>query len=384
MTNRPNALVVTSLNPFSSLDYQLECFESWKRAGFDAKTCNTQSEAESLISSGLKKSDICDLEVADSGAALFGKPLPRIQPLLQNLESERENDFFLLTNADIYPATRSSTIVKFWSEHAPALALTREETHDLSAHAFDSASPYRGGLDTFFFNRSSLRKVNELLSKTIAAPRMSFGIPGWDYLLGACLLVPEVRGKIVDSQVLLHQSHRPTYGSMEEFAHYVQDLRRFGLVKAKDPAQAAEEFACVIESSCRKYQKCMRAAKLIYYKPAKRSGLASDIAVEFERSWQSLLEHAPFFEDCYRKQSLVSLFQRLKSDSSATLDTALSLLLNSESTHFQFSQVLFALVFVSYAKFDQKKIKACGTYPNGNQHAAALKNILAVTTKAIR
>ena len=369
MTDIPKELVVTSINPFSNLDYQVKCFETWKRVGFQALTCNTEDEAKLLTGSGFEKGDILPVRSEDSGQELFGKHVPRIQPLLQDLEREQGYDFFLLTNSDIYPATRSSSIVRYWSEVAPALALTRDETHDLSAHAFDSTAPYRGGLDTFFFTRSSLHKVNDLLTSTTAAPRMSFGIPGWDYLLGACLLMPNVGGKIVDSQVLLHQSHRPTYGNMEEFAHYVQDLQRIGLVKAEVPAQAAEEFAYVIESSCKKYQKTMRTAKSIYYQPPARSGLPLEISLEFDQTWQTLIAHAPFLDDCYRKRSLVSLFQRLKNDSSASLDTVLSLILNSSSTHFQFSQVLFGILFSMYAKYDQRQPNVQREYPKGNQHA---------------
>jgi hypothetical protein len=370
------ALVVTSLNPFAKLDYQMLCFERWKSTGMQVITCNTRSEANRLIKAGFLSSDIQIVRDDRSGLKLFGKPVPLIYPLLLSLSKEHEHDCFVLTNSDIYPAIRSSSIVRYWMAQAPALALTREETHDLSAHSYDRESPYRGGLDTFILRRSALEKVNYILGERKATPRMAFGVPGWDYLMGSCILSSEVGGKILDSQVLLHESHQTTYGNMSEFKNYVPDLQRMGMVKGTDPAIAADEFASLIDQGCRSERKASRMARLLYYKAPERTRSVAGNSAEFEICWQRLMTLAPIFKGRYRKRAVASLFNRMASDSSASMDTALSFLVDSKSAFFQFNQALFAIVFVLMARHSNDQPAFTRVYPKANQHAAALRNIL--------
>lgn len=339
-------------------------------------TCNTTGEADRLIKAGFSESDIRHVREVQSGLQLFDKPVPLIFPLLLALQQERQYDIFILTNADIYPAIRSSSIVHYWVAQAPALALTREETHDLSAHTFDTESPYRGGLDTFVLNRSALAKVNNLLGDTSSAMRMAFGAPGWDYLMGACISSSDVGGKILDSHVLLHESHQPTYGNMDEFCHYVTDLKRMGVVTGTEPAVAADEFASLIAQQCRSQRKTSRRARLLYYKAPRGCRSVAANSQAFERCWRRLMELAPLVEGRYRKRGVISLFDRMATDSSASMDTALSFLLNSKSAFFQFNQALFAILLVLMARQSRVEPDFRRTYPKGSQHGAALRNIL--------
>jgi hypothetical protein len=375
MQSATKTLVVTSVNPYSKLDYQQLCFQRWKSVGMTVVSCNTRKEAEILIKNGWSETDIRHVQSEHSGQALFGKPVPLIQPLLAALETEQQFDSLVLANSDIYPAIRSNAITCFWAAHAPALALTREETHDLSSHAFDSGSPYRGGLDVFFLQRSALRKINRILERTASSARMAFGIPGWDYLMACCLLSNEIGGRIFDSHVLLHQSHQPTYGNMTEFGHYVPDLQRLGVVTDSDPSVAAAEFAALIEQQCHTQRKSSRVAKLLYYRRPDRTAIPESATAEFEQRWQHLMQLAPGLESCYRKGSVASLYRRMASDSSGSLDTAMSLLCNSESALFQFNQALFAIVLTLMARAKGEQ-PVTQDYPKGNQHAAALRNIL--------
>ena len=369
-------LVVTSVNPFSKLDYQRLCFQRWRSLGMDVVTCNTRAEAEILRKNGFQENEIRYVADHDSGQNLFGKAVPLIRPLLASLEHETRFESFLITNSDIYPAVRSGTVAHFWAAQAPALALTREETPELSAHDYDSESPYRGGLDAFFLRHAALRNLNRLLANSQASPRMAFGAPGWDYLLGACILSPEIGGRLLDSHVLLHQSHQATYGNMSEFGHYVPDLQRLGAVSAGDPSAAAAEFSAMIDQQCRHEMQRSRLARLLYYKRPERMALDHTLAGQFENCWDHLVQIAPAMGHYYRKRTMASLYQRITTDSSASLDTAASLLCNSKSTLFAFNQSLFSIVFVLLARAAQSPRSFVRVYPKGNQHGPALRNIL--------
>lgn len=376
MINAESALVVTSINPFSNLEYQLKCFEKWKSVGFNAVTCNIQAEAGLLEEAGLPRSQVHEISEEESGKRLFGKPVPLVQPILNRLEKKRQSKFVLITNSDIYPAIRSSSIVRYWSTHASGLALTRDETHDLSAHDFDTTRPYQGGLDAFLMDHAALQKVNRLLSSFYSASRMAFGVPGWDYLLAACIISDGLKGKIIDSRVLLHRSHKTTYNNIDEFGYYVQDMRRLGVVNVDDPAQAAEQFAGLIKESAVKNESFSATAKLIYYRAPDRYAQQVAASDKFERAWCRLRELAPFLDGYYRTKSLVSLFDRLASDPGASLELGISFLVDSTSVLFQYSQTLLAIVFALLARYAESAPPFVREYPKGNRHVAALQHIL--------
>ena len=339
-------------------------------------SCNTKEEAEILAQRGFSKASIRQVPEEHSGKALFGKSVPLIRPLLAEIEEQHSFDYLLLTNSDIYPAIRSGTIPRYWATTAPALALTREETHELASHSFDTEAPYRGGLDTFFFTRPALAKLNRALKQIPAAAQMAFGIPGWDYLMCALVLSPSIAGAVLDSRVLLHRSHQTSYGNMNQFECYVPDLRRLETVTAADTSAAAAEFAELIANNCRKNSKRSRLAKLLFYDPRRRSSEPGNPGSEFEQCWKRLMGLAPGFGYCYRKTAIVSLFSRLRSDQTASLESGLSLLVNSNSVHFKFDQMLFAILFALVARNEPPHGGYASIYPEGNQHAAALRNIL--------
>jgi hypothetical protein len=371
-----NPIVVTSINPTGKMAHQRLCFERWRSLGMRTMTCNTQPEARVLAQSGFPEECIRLIPEEHSGQSLFGKPVPLIKPLLEALYLEQPFDCLILTNSDIYPAIRTHSIVRYWATHGPALALTRDEIHDLAAHDYDSSCPYRGGLDVFVIQRDGLTGIIELLGGLESSSRMAFGMPGWDYLMAATLLSPRVGGRIFDSHVLIHQSHKPTYGSMDEFSNYVEDLKNLGAVSDDDPAVAAAQFASLIEQECRRQHKDSSMARLLYYQRPERHSSASQLNARFERVWQQLIRMAPAMENCYRKRAISSLYQRLLNDPEVSFEAALPLICNSKSTWFQFHQALFAIVLCLKAHTETRQLKITENYPKGNQHRAALRNII--------
>ena len=68
----------------------------------------------------------------------------------------------------------------------------------------------------------------KLLEKDEIAERMAFGVPGWDYYLAATLSRREVGGAIMDGPFFWHQSHKTTYGNVDQFASYLPEAHRDG------------------------------------------------------------------------------------------------------------------------------------------------------------
>lgn len=299
-------LLVTSINPFAKLAHQLRCLEAWAALGFEVRTANVAGEAERLVAAGLAPSAILKLDDAGTGAALYGKPLPRIAPLLARLGAEDPDRAVLLVNSDIYPAMRSAEAVRFWAAQAPAMALTREECATLESHRFAVSAPYRNGLDAFLFSPWALKATNMMLAEIPVAARMAFGIPGWDFLLGAVVRSPFVGGRILDSGVLLHETHSTTYANVDAFAPYLPAMHDLKAATTYTATEAAYEFHRIIVAECAAARSLSRLAKAQFYgapKPAAPSGAARSIALR-------LCELAPFVGWNYDFAALVALADR--------------------------------------------------------------------------
>ncbi|WMS45355.1 hypothetical protein RDV64_23675 (plasmid) [Acuticoccus sp. MNP-M23] len=298
-------LLVTSLNPFARLAHQLRCLEAWAALGLEVRTANTGAEAERLVAAGVSRAAIIELDEADTGAALYGKPVPRIAPLLRRLGEDPERAV-LLVNSDIYPAMRSAEAVRFWAAQAPALALTREECATLESHRFAANTPYRNGLDAFLFSPRALKATNMMLAEMPVSAQMAFGIPGWDFLLGAVVRSPFVGGRLMDSGVLLHEIHETTYANVDAFAPYLPAMHDLDAATTYTATQAAREFHRIIVAECAAATSLSRLAKAQFYrapKPAAPSDAARSIALR-------LCELAPFVGWNYDFAALVALADR--------------------------------------------------------------------------
>lgn len=369
------SMIATSLNPYSRLQYQLQCFHEWKRLGFQVLTFNCPDEATRLREAGITREDVFVLDLQATGRELFGKPVPRIQPVLELLKSRFSDNRILLVNSDIFPALRSASIMDFWESSNGGLALTREECHAIGAHTFETRSPYRGGIDAFFMTQGALTQVLRCLSSHESAKRMAFGMPGWDYMIGAAFLSPQVGGAIMDSGVLLHLSHRESYGNMSEFAHYIGAMQSMGAVRESDASAAANEFSCRIDAECQKNTVLTAAARTIYFRPHLGQSANSRYAAGAKSALSSLVMKAPAMTSRYTKRGAAMLAERLAEDEAVTLAMALSFFVESPSRHMRFLQTLFATAFCLRCGRSARP-QVTEIYPAGNQHAAALRNIL--------
>ncbi len=267
MANTDAALtVVTSLNPFSRVPVQLRCFRAWQELGVRIRTANIDDEADRLLALGLEETDILRLTPEETGLEQHGKSMPKIAASLHRLAALSDRNPVALLNSDLYPAMRTAGGLTFWFDHAPAMALTREECGAPDTYRFPDQTPYRGGLDAFLFTADALDRMLPLVDSCASAHRMSFGILGWDYVIGALIRSPAIGGALADSGMLLHERHPTTYSNLDEFVHYVPDMQRFAGIKTTDHNESAGTFYPVIGQDCDRHSPLTWQAKAMFHK----------------------------------------------------------------------------------------------------------------------
>lgn len=374
MTDRSaKPLVITSINPNGRVAYQLKCFRQWQQAGFQVLTLNVEDEAKRLEKAGIDKSEICVINATATGQQLFGRPVPRVKAAFDVMRAHPEAGHFILANADLYPAIRSATIVNLWEGVADCVAMTREETHSLEAHAYTDKAPYRGGLDAFFMTRNGLGRVFRTIITLKASERMCFGIPGWDFLLGAITLSPDVGGSILDGDVLLHEAHKTTYEGIDEFSNYVDDMKKLKAVTSDDALQGAMEFAASIERNCEKNARFSLAARRMFYTPS--GGLVGERHAYAARSIRrNLFSLAPAIAPNYRMNSIAALLQSAERDD-FSFEAAKAAFVTSPSNHVRFLQVLLAIVFCMRCERAGRR-KIAVTSAAGRAHRLMLQHIV--------
>lgn len=302
--------VATTINPFGDVAHQARCFAAWRALGFAPLTFNTEKEASSLVATGLfAASDVLVLAEEDTGKALHGKAIPRVLPALERLVEDAPERPVILANADIYPALRDDTIMRLWLAEAPALALTREDCALIEAHSILDSQPYRNGLDVFVFRPGVLAEVVGALARYPVSQRMCFGIPGWDFLLGAIVRSPAIGGQIMDSAVLLHEIHRQTYDDVAEFAHYVPAMAALGETGAAgdSAADAAYAFHQRIVAECAAGDTRAALVRAMFYAPPRPPAVPGTAA---RRIALDLAERIAFIGWNYDFDALTALAQR--------------------------------------------------------------------------
>lgn len=244
-------VVLTTLNPFGRLDLQLRCFRRWQALGFEVFTCNHSRETEALVAAGLPPEAIVTLAEDETGAALHGKPVPKVQAVLRHAHGRFGRDL-LLVNSDLYPAAETAAFLTGWRRAGTVLGLTRQEVLSIDHPVARLHQPYRGGIDAFWLPKDRLGLLIDTLAVFPVSDRMCFGIVGWDFFLGAVLL-DRLGGTIADSHVLWHEMHRPTYDEIGEFAHYVPAMQALGIGPELEMSALGAAFAAQIDALCQSH-----------------------------------------------------------------------------------------------------------------------------------
>ena len=243
----PKPLIVTSLNPKGRFEHQQRCFDRWRALGYTVRSYNSEAEKNDLVARGVPAACIVVLTSDDTAVRAHGFPAPRLMPVLRDVLA-RGVPSVLVVNSDIYPALRRGSMV--FDPLGPCSALTRNEVPALALGTAGASGPYRGGLDNFYFTHDALKRVLARLEREPVAELMAFGVPGWDFYLGAHVISPAVGGRICDADFLLHVTHPTTYSGVGKFAAYIPAIRDMGFVTSDDAAVAANEFAHEISTRC--------------------------------------------------------------------------------------------------------------------------------------
>lgn len=364
-------LVVTSINPFARQTYQARCFNAWKALGIEARSVNAAREAAGLAEMGLTAEDILTVEIADTGQALFGKPLPRIQALLKRLEEDFPGRTVVLVNSDIFPAARVAGFMQSLLDEAPALALCREEAPTVETAEFLRREPYRGGLDTFVLTAESLRKVNAILARFEPSERMCFAVPGWDFMLGAVLVSSEVGGKIMDGGLFLHEKHRQAYGNIKEFAQFVPAMKAMGAVSSDDFTEAAAQFADRIHTACESHKIVAEMVRAAYYLQPRP---ATEPSLKALRISRHLTQAAPWIRWTYNPHLIACLAETRLALPQPDLFMSEAFFLRSANLHQRFGEMLAMILFEVLARPDLPQLVST-QYPRGNRHADVMRII---------
>jgi hypothetical protein len=297
-----NSLVITSLNPKSRFRYQFSCFNRWKELGYKTLTFNSQDEVDLLKRKGVIPEDIFCIDTCETGLELFSKSIPRIYPVLQKALALNYESYFLV-NSDIYPAHRK-IVSTFLNKISDTIALTRNECFSLFSSNFHVNTPYRGGLDVFYFSKVGLSSTLNILKEVDVSRRLMFGMPGWDFYLGHVLL--ENGGKVMDGSVFLHKSHRPSYNSIDEFKHYAIEIFKNKKCISEFGALEASDFSKLIESNCIQNSFFSKKLQSIYYaKPDTTANkFPSDIPDRILLKVNALIERVGL--EIYRPNNLIS------------------------------------------------------------------------------
>jgi len=260
-------LVITSINPKAQLDYQKACFNKWKKLGYIVKTLNCKKEKESLLKCGFDANDVVELAIEETAFQLYGKAVPRILPVMNRAVAHGAGAT-IFVNSDIYPAQQKNSS-NYLASIADTIALTRSECIELRDNRYTDSTPYRGGLDIFFFTKKGLQNVFKSISTIPIAEHMAFGVPGWDFFLAHELFYMH-KGKIMDGEIFLHKTHKTTYNMINTFELFAEQMHKSGYYQSAQTTELASEFATIISCQCIMNKTSSRLLKRMYYsKPDK-------------------------------------------------------------------------------------------------------------------
>ncbi|MCH8533311.1 MAG: hypothetical protein LAT66_04255 [Alkalimonas sp.] len=358
-------VVVTTVNPFGDIENQFECFSSWKRAGYEIKSYNAKVEADLLIEKGFSKKDIVLLKDSDTTYSINKKYLPRVLPIIEQLV-ETSTDF-ILTNSDIF-AFHSLPLGEVLKSIAPAFAFTRRELLSFKTTDLRDNEYYRGGLDAFYISGQANTLLVAELKNFEAADSMAFGIPGWDYLMGA-IIDSGLNGIICDGAVIGHKYHKNTYSGLDAFAIYAPGIAKAINLESSDPYFVAEHFSRHIIFRCSKNVVIRNKLANFYH-----SNGSKDVKETLTYSYIELRDTNGILANADRSR-LQLMLAKVKEEGDWGLAN------HFVAGCFVRTKILTAKLFSlwNYLEiFSNERPNIILEYPPGNLHAVAIKNCMSL------
>lgn len=358
-------VILTTINPFSRLDIQLRCFTRWRELGFEVYSCNSGSEIQTLIHHGVPADVIIKLDLEETGEALFGKPTPRVMAVLERARQLFEADI-LLVNSDLYPVASDTSFVEEWRAFGKVVALTRTEVVSIDHPVARLSHPYHGGLDAFLVSRDMTGELIGQLSLFEVSKRMSFGIPGWDYLVGA-VIQNRLNGTFVNSRVLLHEMHQPAYSAIDEFSVYTEALHALNVGAGMDHVGLARHIAEGIRRVCT-FNDAGRD-------DASRTTLQSsaDPVPEADRLIAQIEQFVPLLLATLGRPYLTEIISAVRNRPDLSFSHLSSQITDPEPKRSFANLLLMAAIFMDLRGLAQQRYRYRYRYPERNHHAAALR-----------
>lgn len=361
-------IVITTINPKGCKEHQSRCLKAWKDLGLRVVSFNSSKESGAV--SGLYGSVAEVVELVDEATALsiHGKPAPRIRPVLQLALDQLKPEYVFLTNSDIYPSFRKAPLGIFCEY--PAYAFTRKEVISI-ASGERCRKMYRGGLDIFAFNATALAAICGFMEEESCADQMAFGVPGWDYFMGATVSRPEIGGIIADGTRFWHKAHRTTYSQIDQFSVFVPYLVKLGFVRSRECAPAAAEFAAHIDRQCRVHAGCSSMMELIYgnFESGGPPALWADGLEEV----YDIIGNDPLLHTC---QDYIAELDCYLADPQMNIEGLQTYLLSSESPAGRFKELLVMIYLTLLVRGARVRRTPRTRYPAGNARMAVIRHIL--------
>jgi hypothetical protein len=372
----PGGVVITTINPRGSLEHQSQCLKAWKELGLRVISFNAKKESSQVSELYGSVAEVFELDEDATAIQMHGTPAPRIRPVLQIVLEQMNPQYVFLTNSDIYPSFRKAPLTIF--DSYPAYAFTRKEVISIECGE-QCEKMYRGGLDIFAFNAHALATVCTLLHDEACSEQMAFGIPGWDYFMGATVSRPEIGGIIVDGIRFWHKAHRTTYSQIEQFSVFIPYLIRLGFVRSHSCGPAAAEFAAHIERQCRAHTQCATMIELMYGK------LGTTIP------WSQKMDHLlPVYEIIQNDDSLnnyeehIAQLDKYITNPQMNLEGLQTYMLRSESQAARFQELLVMIYLTLLVRAAHGRRTLRTKFPVGNAHMPAIRHILSERSFYVR
>ena len=368
-TARRRPIVLTSMNPFGRKALQLRCYKKWQDLGFDVYTCNHGSEVAPLIEMGVAKDSIIELGLHETGQSIHGKPIPKIMAVLNRAYAGFDRSV-LLVNSDLYPAGQDDRFLNIWQKKEVPLALTRQEVLAIDAPVRAVSRPYRGGLDAFLIPWHKLWALIEALALFSASQRMCFGVPGWDFFVGA-VLHKKLNGEMRDSNILFHEMHPTTYQNIAEFDFYTSAFHALGIGLGQNYSGVGTEFKNLIDSECDAQIEDDAGVDLALFKSTGK----------YSRDAASLLSriegNAPQLAHSFGYDTVRDVISAIDLRTDLSFPDAVQRFDTVEIKKSYANILLLCVLFIALRKPDPQKLTE--KYPQGNQHAAAVRMISSIS-----
>lgn len=296
-----------------------------------------------------------------------GRPLPRLVAVLDYLAKRGSRSPVVLGPSDLWPATQSAGWVEQWLRIAPALALTRERVAIVEAATLSDPSPDRSCFDAFVLSAAVLPRLAALLRARPGGDTLCLGAPGWDLVMAAAVIHPQIGGVLRDGAFLLHEVHDSASRTLPaSVAALVADLAGFVGDAAKDPASGLHRLASASDDAARQQCDRMRAAYFRMVAPLQPPGPA---AVMTAMRFQTL---APFIRWTCPLHVLAACIARQSAEDAPNLPRALALFDRGGGQVHRFAQMLAAILLVLETMTPDRRAAVTTKYPPNNRHAAAL------------